>query len=570
MDASIDACIGLLAASSDEKKFVGLLLATKLVKCPSDLARVFDVGLPFVHRLLATPHDAAAKDTSGDGSPVGGSYRSLALSVLVGFASDPKIALSAEFSGTAARVGQLLVDSNSALSKDELRDCAAVLGSLLSQPAGLSDPTHGRLLSSAVAQAAAAPALGPHVVEGATPAGAPASACALIEHVCEACSTWSQPPSLTLATRRAAASELVAAAHILCAAIGTRRDALALARLRALRMLIEAIGSQLDTGGERPANEEAMLDPLLSASIGALGVQLRPALAIPLTSKLSAAARADVLRAVGAAIQLCGPKWMVEGSRPPSPDPGAAGSATHLGGGALLSLLLQLCSVELQMRMHDQPADSVSAECLGVLPACCSILEEALFRLHSDAHSDGEDEEGGEHGDPWLEALNDEELVSAQQAFQRALMVCVDYLETLRTEHAERATAASGAQGPPCHALLTPTARLVSAWLAQPSAAELMDLYDRACSLLPLLRDAAASESAAWAGHLRSFERATRAGPPDDDDDDDAGTAAMGGDSPQETMAELFERMLPRDDPALQAELSRRAREFHAKRAGQS
>ena len=235
---------------------------------------------------------------------------------------------------------------------------------------------------------------------------------------------------------------------------------------------------------------------------------------------------------------------------------------TTMGGGSMLSLVLQLCSVELQMCLHDQPSDTpMSSAHRGVLPACCTLLEEALFRLHTDCDEEEGEDEGDAAGDvatfgldPWLSALADAQVLSAQQAFQRAVMVCLEYLEAVRSEQAtEKAAAgpkdahvgrlADVAPVTAKHPLLPPVARLVSAWLAQPSAPTMMELYDRACSMLPLLRAVAAQEpSAAWAGHLNGFERAEREPPPDGLDGEQDASAAGGE---QETMAQLFERLMP-------------------------
>jgi hypothetical protein len=95
------------------------------------------------------------------------------------------------------------------------------------------------------------------------------------------------------------------------------------------------------------------------------------------------------------------------------------------------------------------------------------------------------------------------------------------------------------------HPLLNPVARFVSAWLAQPSAPEHLELYDRACHLLPLLHSVAAEEpSAAWAVHLSLFERRASSEQPDDDGDDQGGAE---GEAAQETMAQLFDRLIPKD-----------------------
>ena len=88
----IDECVNLLRGKTDEQQFVGLLLATKLMREPADLTRIFEAGLPFVRRLLRTPPGAAASSVGVDGA----SYRSLALSVLASFCADPHLAARPE------------------------------------------------------------------------------------------------------------------------------------------------------------------------------------------------------------------------------------------------------------------------------------------------------------------------------------------------------------------------------------------------------------------------------------------------------------------------------------------
>ena len=53
--------------------------------------------------------------------------------------------------------------------------------------------------------------------------------------------------------------------------------------------------------------------------------------------------------------------------------------------------------------------------------------------------------------------------------------------------------------------MLMPVARLLSAWLAQPSAPQMMEVHDRACSLAPVLHGLAERETAEWAKHLRKY-----------------------------------------------------------------
>lgn len=271
--------------------------------------------------------------------------------------------------------------------------------------------------------------------------------------------------------------------------------------------------------------------------------------------------RADALVAASICCRLLGPRWLLGPSplrRPTGPPPRAASgesiaptqdaerrAATPVGEGALLALLLQLSSVEFAMCLYDQPADAVPPAVSALLPEVCSLLEEALFRLHADADDSegGEAEEGGGGGAPlrtcWLDALADDELLSAQRAFHAAAKTALDYVEAVAAEAATEAAEAAAASAPVSapHPLMLPVCRLLSAWLVQPSASSSLELYDRACAALPALqaaaRDQLGESQAEWATQLRSFEREPRAAPP-----------SAGAPPPSdETMALLFARL---------------------------
>mmetsp|Transcript_2063 Transcript_2063/g.6891 ORF Transcript_2063/g.6891 Transcript_2063/m.6891 type:complete len:224 (-) Transcript_2063:237-908(-) len=201
------------------------------------------------------------------------------------------------------------------------------------------------------------------------------------------------------------------------------------------------------------------------------------------------------------------------------------------------------------MCLYDQPADAVPPAVSALLPEVCSLLEEALFRLHADADDSegGEAEEEGGGGASlrtcWLDALTDDELLSAQRAFHTAAKTALDYVEAVvaeaATEAAEAAAASAPVPGP--HPLMLPVCRLLSAWLVQPSASSSLELYDRACAALPALqaaaRDQLGESQAEWATQLRSFQggglREPRAAPP-----------SAGAPPPSdETMALLFARL---------------------------
>ena len=102
--------------------------------------------------------------------------------------------------------------------------------------------------------------------------------------------------------------------------------------------------------------------------------------------------------------------------------------------------------------------------------------------------------------------------------------------------------------------MLLPVSRLLFAWLVQPSSADMLKEYDRACALLPFLREetaAAATAGAVWAQQLRSYERLESDAPPPAS----GWGSAPGIPTPEttdETMAELFSRIFPRDGDAAQ------------------
>jgi len=103
--------------------------------------------------------------------------------------------------------------------------------------------------------------------------------------------------------------------------------------------------------------------------------------------------------------------------------------------------VVQLAGVELAMCLYDQPAELVGEHAARLLPVCCGLLEEALFRLHDTGglDEDEEDEEGEEgaaglSGEAWLDALSDAQLLTAQRAFVAAVGNCLDFLEAVRAE----------------------------------------------------------------------------------------------------------------------------------------
>ena len=588
--AQLQQAVALLGAETDEKRFVGLLLVTKVAVAPAELRMVFESGYAFVRRLLSSPPPPEDSQTGATGN----AYRALALSVLASFCTDPELGARTELLECLSASAAALSDTVCVASPAEARDAQTVLCTVLQQSGGLAEAAGARICSRLLAPAAARSASpGPPLAGEQGEEDGPGCACTVLALVGNlALATASDPAAASdggRAVGRALSADLLRAAASLSAAAPACRDRLAFRRLAALAAVLAGAAATADCHPTESESEAffSSAQPARGGSGGGssgggsggggsdggpgappeLAPSLRAALGTLLASKLSAAARADALHAVVCALQLLGPGWLV------GPSPLATQGGDAAGDGALLSLVVQLAGVELAMCLYDQPGEVVGEHAARLLPVCCGLLEEALFRLHHTGGPDEEDDEGeegagGMSGEAWLDALSDAQLLTAQRAFVAAVGNCLDFLEATRAEVSRAAaapTAAPGDEGDEprieeleeldaeeaevggsqvsaSHALLLPVARLLAAWLVQPSAPCDMLPYDRACSLLPFLRAetaAAAAAGAPWAQQLHAFERdAPHAAP----------AAPRSGEAPtDETMAALFERVMPRN-----------------------
>ena len=142
--------VSLLGAQTDEQRFVGLLLATKVAVAPAELRVVFESGYAFVRRLLSSPpprEDAQA----GVG---GNAYRALALSVLASFCTDAELGARTELLECLSASAATLADTAHVASAAETRDAHTVLCTVLQQPGGLAEAAGARLASRLLAPAA--------------------------------------------------------------------------------------------------------------------------------------------------------------------------------------------------------------------------------------------------------------------------------------------------------------------------------------------------------------------------------------------------------------------------------
>ena len=287
--ASLDHCVSLLEAPSDEKRFVGLLLATRLVKGPADLTRVFDACTQFVRRLLLSP---APADAAESGNP----YRSLALTVLASFATEETLHARPEFISCMAAAAIPFVRS-AAASPSELNDSVTVLRVALLQPAGLAEAVSARLASSVLALAAAAPPgahqqpeqelradSGAKASQGSGEAAVGSLSCELLELLAAAAAATAASDAVPTGHL---CDELVGATCTLAVALASRRDALTFPRLRVVLALVRATRASVAASND-------VLEPALASRLGGA---LFEGLAALLSSRLPPTARADALQA---------------------------------------------------------------------------------------------------------------------------------------------------------------------------------------------------------------------------------------------------------------------------------
>jgi len=136
---------GLLSSTSDEERFVGLLLAAKLVREPSHLERVFDAAIPFVRRLLHTAPSRAAAGAPAQPTHV---YRAVALSLLAAFSVDAQLRVRSELiECLPAAVCALPTLATAA----EGADCETFLTALMGQPEALAHALRAGVLPTLTA-----------------------------------------------------------------------------------------------------------------------------------------------------------------------------------------------------------------------------------------------------------------------------------------------------------------------------------------------------------------------------------------------------------------------------------
>ena len=525
-----------LQAKTDEERFVALLLAAKEPHNKTNFKQLFIAAHTFIARLMKSP--PPNKDTSSPPNKethqnaLQNPFQTLALSILAAAAADHKVIQTQEFIQTATLAAPAILQAD---NDAELEDCLAFLQALVRQPAGLTAAVLAHLPKNVFTMAI----LQKNEVRF-------RASCSLFRTMSDlvfgSAGTSmgrllrSKVPPIVLR------DEFVGCIKPLANSL-KESDPLVFDRLAVLLVILRTIDAcEYDEALSLPSDH-----PVCDA--------MRQGLGSILASKVSPLIRADAIHAATLSCSVLGSSWIVGPSPIRATKP--CGERTMVegdglsGDGNLLSILLQLASIELAMCLHDQPADDICDHVILMLPFCCALLEEATFRLHADEAVDMDEPSEACDMTPslcWIESLTDTQLVTAQQAILSAVRASLDYAEALRSEafsisprSCDRAKAVDQhALAPSNNALdhiLAPSVfRFVVAWMVQPSSPTMLKEYDRACSLVPTLRAVAGSpqsDSPYWVHLLHTFKRAEQV----------SGIDPQPSASADENMAQLFSKV---------------------------
>lgn len=540
--SSVQDALRLCASEGDEERFVGLVLAARVLPFHPQpdvlLGRALGgCGLVFIERLLRTSPDSCASAHA---------FRPLALKLLARHAADgvlksPRGHVFAALSLGAFDAETAQTDGADTMSVQADASSAECTADALQLACALaSDPAHASAIvrDSSALVGLLSPPLSPARVEG---------ACAFVSALggglrlfADGAAKAGGADALAISVgMHSIARTLATAAE---AATGAQHE-LRLPLLSALCLWLGLPARLWGTLTSRPRHTGPPAGTGERAAPAEWLGTLQRVLGAHLSTRLPPAARADALELCAAALLLFGASWTVPPPQPqpqpqpqqPQPQPapaqavGAAAAAPASvapaaaappARGAFANLLVQLSAVELAMGLRAPDGSSAGAaaggsgggrqegaeaaqpqpEAQGELErvrcvlACAAIVEAALVELHADA--DDEDGEGepaargvhlaaGGHGEAcWVRELDDGSLLAIHRAVLGVVEATAQFAEDL--QHSQQGAAEM-------HPLAPVAARLLAAWLVQPSAAHANELYARVRNVSESLMPAAKS-----------------------------------------------------------------------------
>lgn len=472
--ASLEQAFRLCSSGGDEERFVGLVLAARAAphaEQPVDFVRriIDQVGLAYLERMLRT----APADTPGPSHAL----RPLSLRLLALALSEPGFAVP-----RAAEIAALAATSLGTEDEEEAENARAVACAL----------AHAPHVAEAVLRDTTAVEHVAGLVTAGTNGGGARRALALLAAL--ACAAQ-RPVSLTGGAT--AGAQRVTCALAAAADSASPGDEARFSTLATLTVWLDAFAEHLAPAAAREWH-----------------ASVRRALAQVLGSRLPRARRMEALQLGALMLEHFGGGWALGADasawlrRADAPAPAAepTDAAHHHASGtgtarrptadapgaraaeraSFAHLFVQLAGVELAMLLHAQPArlEPLAPEQLRTLLACCTALECALSEMNADASDD--DEAVGQSGaagnagaragseDSWATALDDASLLGMHRAVLGAVEACAQFAE-------------DAADLSPPHELLPVAARLMCAWLAQPSAALAESTEERVRALAPKL-----------------------------------------------------------------------------------
>jgi hypothetical protein len=444
----VDDCVKLLSSTTDEEKFAGLLLVTKVAQPddPGTMRRVLNaVGMKFLYRLLASP---GSPDGADDSSLM---YQCMALNVVSSFCA----------------LHELWPDMHE--QKDFMR-MAPLLVKALDTIAGVMHPAIDSVLVCLACMAASdagTRALCTH--------RGPAAVADFLQHLNDADSERKSRALFVLDSLLTPADFPAATAEAVLSIAHVLADGKGLVRLDLLPRMALTLRSR---------------NAVFLAKLHALGVAwhstLRNALQNLLQNKLPSRYRKHILSAALAMCEHFGQAWALH--------PARAGETCP--DGTFVQLIVGFSNIELRLRLEEaeKPADNVE-----VVPVALALVEKTLMFLSEDADepdSGGREEGTGTQGagilaQRWV-SMDVERLLKMKRDLEEAVEAVFIYLQDLH----EGANFGD--------ALVLPMARLLGLWFLEVDSD---DFRAKLCAALEVLVRTRCAQDVGVLGGVTSTEQ---------------------------------------------------------------
>ncbi|TYZ63741.1 hypothetical protein PybrP1_003710 [[Pythium] brassicae (nom. inval.)] len=482
-------CLRVLAGNSDEHKFVGLLMVTKLSDLP--LARLqlvrrqvlAAVGTRFFVRLLHT-RDTDANDSLS-------SFQTLGLNLIASFCSDEEVAEAfADDKLVKFLLGVLETTSSTAQSQQARDDCVAILTGIARTAKGtqllLGDAVLAQVIDAvrveerrvhgARSLSDGAESGGDQAADGDYAAAALAALWSLVGLLAGDPAFWIKPP------------QTLAVAEFVCAAFADAGGAEAIAVLAVLNRFLTLV--------KDGAVAFAVLAPHLD--------HVRMGVDRFLRRKWPHQERDECLRLLLAVLPSAGRGWLLAPATKRSLA-AANADADAASGGKFAVFVLKLVSIEIKLMLDDVELALVQIDELEVehveeterqerevqrvlqmLPVCFGLVELIIQSLVA-CVDDGEDSDGDSDEAATVSPVSADVLLELKKSFDDVFDVIIEFLTLAREfmkTHRYRALKESAAPAVyQLDAVVFAAVRVTGAWIAEDSDSCMAQLVE----LVPFL-----------------------------------------------------------------------------------